>query len=343
MTNNAEVWLCLSGGNALGAYHAGAYETLHQAGVRPTKIAGASVGAIVGALIAGNRPEDRIDRISAFWRIASDKFSLANAAPHWNTTKMASALGTLVHGRPGLFWPSMTQWWRRLAGLPSPSLFDRTELRSNLEKLIDFGRLNRGEIHLLINAVDVSSGDEVVFDNASSFITSDHLLASSAFPVLYSPERIDERLLVDGGLSANLPLRLLFLDQPKHSVSCLAFDLVSPRGGAPTSLDDALHRAQDLILANQSRRSIELLQQESRDFESSIALLHVSYSGEGEVGGKTLDYSTTSMKSRYDAGKMDGALAVDWLHEVGKSNVLPADRFEYHQIGRPAYAEDEQI
>lgn len=151
MTNNAEVWLCLSGGNALGAYHAGAYETLHQAGVRPTKIAGASVGAIVGALIAGNRPEDRIDRISAFWRIASDKFSLANAAPHWNTTKMASALGTLVHGRPGLFWPSMTQWWRRLAGLPSPSLFDRTELRSNLEKLIDFGRLNRGEIHLLIS------------------------------------------------------------------------------------------------------------------------------------------------------------------------------------------------
>ncbi|WP_245505191.1 patatin-like phospholipase family protein [Neorhizobium sp. S3-V5DH] len=51
-----EVWLCLSGGNALGAYHAGAYSALHAAGIRPKRVDGTSVGAVVGALIAGNRP-----------------------------------------------------------------------------------------------------------------------------------------------------------------------------------------------------------------------------------------------------------------------------------------------
>ena len=56
----------MSGGNALGAYHAGAYEALSAAGVAPTRIAGASIGAVVGALIAGNAPEDRIPRLRQF-------------------------------------------------------------------------------------------------------------------------------------------------------------------------------------------------------------------------------------------------------------------------------------
>ena len=44
-----EVWLCLSGGNALGAYHAGAYQALHSAGIEPTRIAGASIGGIIAS------------------------------------------------------------------------------------------------------------------------------------------------------------------------------------------------------------------------------------------------------------------------------------------------------
>ncbi|MBY5533750.1 hypothetical protein HFO42_22550 [Rhizobium leguminosarum] len=58
-----EIWLCLSGGNALGAFHAGAYQVLHENQFEPDRIAGASIGAVTGGLIAGNRPEQRLARL----------------------------------------------------------------------------------------------------------------------------------------------------------------------------------------------------------------------------------------------------------------------------------------
>src|SRR5918992_5990748 len=61
------VALVLGGGNALGAYLAGAYEGLHEAGIRPDDIVGASIGAVTGAILAGNPPERRLERLHEFW------------------------------------------------------------------------------------------------------------------------------------------------------------------------------------------------------------------------------------------------------------------------------------
>src|SRR6202035_1886856 len=59
--------LLLQGGGALGAYQAGVYEALIEADLHPDWIAGISIGAINGALIAGNAPADRVDKLGAFW------------------------------------------------------------------------------------------------------------------------------------------------------------------------------------------------------------------------------------------------------------------------------------
>src|SRR5882724_7070687 len=59
--------LVLQGGGALGAYQAGVYEALSEADLHPDWIAGISIGAINGALIAGNAPEARVDKLRAFW------------------------------------------------------------------------------------------------------------------------------------------------------------------------------------------------------------------------------------------------------------------------------------
>ena len=67
------VALVLSGGNALGAYHAGAYEALHRAGWLPDWVVGASAGAVNGALICGAPPEERVARLRAFWRPAPEE------------------------------------------------------------------------------------------------------------------------------------------------------------------------------------------------------------------------------------------------------------------------------
>src|SRR6266853_872386 len=61
------VALVLQGGGALGAYQAGVYEALSEAGIHPDWIAGISIGAINAAIIAGNPPNSRIDRLREFW------------------------------------------------------------------------------------------------------------------------------------------------------------------------------------------------------------------------------------------------------------------------------------
>jgi NTE family protein len=59
--------LLLQGGGALGSYQAGVYEALAEANLHPDWVAGISIGAINSALIAGNPPEQRVDKLRAFW------------------------------------------------------------------------------------------------------------------------------------------------------------------------------------------------------------------------------------------------------------------------------------
>src|SRR5512138_1406633 len=64
--------LALQGGGALGAYQAGVYEGLAEAGLLPTWVVGISIGGINAAIIAGNPPERRVERLRTFWdRVSS--------------------------------------------------------------------------------------------------------------------------------------------------------------------------------------------------------------------------------------------------------------------------------
>src|SRR5206468_11864603 len=63
--------LCLQGGGALGAYQAGVYQALDEAGILPTWVSGISIGSINAALIAGNPPERRVARLREFWESVS--------------------------------------------------------------------------------------------------------------------------------------------------------------------------------------------------------------------------------------------------------------------------------
>ena len=71
------VALVLQGGGALGAYQGGVYEALAEANMHPDWIAGISIGAINGAIIAGNAPNDRVDRLREFWTHVTSNDALA--------------------------------------------------------------------------------------------------------------------------------------------------------------------------------------------------------------------------------------------------------------------------
>src|SRR5271168_1140347 len=72
--------LVLQGGGALGAYQAGTYQAMHEAGLWPDTVAGVSIGGINAAIIAGNRPERRVERLREFWEgITARPVSLVTA------------------------------------------------------------------------------------------------------------------------------------------------------------------------------------------------------------------------------------------------------------------------
>src|ERR671933_148757 len=71
-----QVVLVLQGGGALGAYQAGVYQALMEGGIEPDWVIGTSIGAINGALIAGNEPANRIARIREFWNRVSHSDSI---------------------------------------------------------------------------------------------------------------------------------------------------------------------------------------------------------------------------------------------------------------------------
>ena len=64
--------LLLQGGGALGSYQGGVYQALAEADLHPDWVAGISIGAINSALIAGNPPERRVERLREFWETVSN-------------------------------------------------------------------------------------------------------------------------------------------------------------------------------------------------------------------------------------------------------------------------------
>src|ERR671912_532244 len=78
--------LVLQGGGALGAYQVGVYEALHEAGIAPDWVIGTSIGAINASLIAGSKPDERVDRLCEFWsRVQNDHF-VPGGLPAWLAT-----------------------------------------------------------------------------------------------------------------------------------------------------------------------------------------------------------------------------------------------------------------
>jgi len=316
-----DVVLVLSGGNALGAFEAGVYEALHEHGLQPDWIIGASIGAINGALIAGSAPDRRIETLRTFWRPAPFGAPPLPWLSALETNRRTNAVGwSATLGRPGIFGPmlsALTPWTDN-----QPSIFETSQLVTTLETLVDFDRLNDGPCRYTATAVDLETGGDVVFDSAAMQIGPDHIRASAALPVAFPPVEIDGRWLVDGGLSANLPLDPVLSDPPKRPTLCIAVDLLPLHGPRPTTLGEATSRMQDLIFAAQSRRTIERWQAAHAGREDfALSLVRLAYTEQAdEVAGKALDFSGPTIEQRWSAGRRAGMLAVEGV-EAGTLSI----------------------
>jgi NTE family protein len=119
------VALVLQGGGALGAFQAGVYEAMQEAGIGLDWIAGVSIGAINGALMAGNPPERRMEALRDFWSTVTNErlwppgveLHGGDLARQWRHE--ASAAMTMALGQPGFFTPNRPGPWFSSPGAPS--------------------------------------------------------------------------------------------------------------------------------------------------------------------------------------------------------------------------------
>ena len=272
--------LVLQGGGALGAYQAGAYEALVARAQTLDWVAGISIGAINAALIAGNPPQRRVDRLRAFWERVSlampvrpDPDLLGPARGWWDN---AMALWGAMVGVPGFFAPRPPlAWWPQ----PPASWYDTSPLHDTLLELVDFDLLNDGPMRFSVGAVGVESGNFTYFDNQSERIGPEHVMASGALPPGFAAVPIGDRWYWDGGLVSNTPLTYVMdhLDGgAERPVTVFQIDLFNARGRVPETLADAAEREKDIRYSSRTRHGtqmVEVAQTLRTSLKDLIALL----------------------------------------------------------------------
>ena len=349
-----KVALVLSGGVGLGAYQAGAFRAL-EARFAPGHIAAASIGAVNGAIVAGNAPGRRADALDAFWNAVATTFpapfpgageDFAPGQPWRRAASWAGAIQSRLAGRPGLFSPQIPA---PVLGPAALGLYTLAPLARMLERFVDFGRLNAGEIRLSVLATDLATGEPVFFDTGrGQTIGPEHVLASCGFVPEFAPTEIDGRLLGDGGLAANAPLEAAFEDLgPDEDVICFVLDLFARDVGPPRTLAEAGALRRDLLFCNPTHRALEALRREdalrrrlaeagggpapAEARRGATAVLHLSHlPASGEAGvERHFDFSRTSLDARRRAGAEDMARALDLLGAPA-----PPPGFTLHRVRR---------
>jgi NTE family protein len=265
-SNREETVLVLQGGGALGAYQAGVYEALMATGHLPDWIAGISIGAINGAIIAGNPPERRVARLRAFWERVSSQLLLGpigageQARSYYND---ASAAFAVLFGLPGFFEPRLLPPWLYPPGAPQGlSYYDTAPLRQTLEEMVDFDLVNAGRVRLSVGAVNIRTGNFAYFDNAEQDIRPEHIMASAALPPGFPPVEVDGEHYWDGGLVSNTPLQYVLDETPRPDMVVFQVDLFSARGSLPRSIFDVSEREKDIRYSSRTRLNTDVARHE---------------------------------------------------------------------------------
>ncbi len=345
-----QVVLVFQGGGALGAYQAGVYQALQEAGVEPDWVIGTSIGAINASLIAGNAPAERLDRLREFWA----RVTHSPATQFWsslpgfgaqasNAMTIANGLEAFFKPNPWAFLGSQVPLGPDLAGYYSTDPLDKT-----LSELLDPQLLNAGRPRLTVGAANVQTGQMKYFDSRDDVLTVRHVMASGALPPAFPAVRIDGELYWDGGILSNTPVEAVFDDRPRRSGVVFAVHVWSPNGPEPNSIGAVLARQKDLQYSSRAYSHIARQKQihklrhvvaqlaaklppevratdEARELASYgcgtqmhvIRLLSAPLAGEDQ--SKDIDFSPAGIKARWDAGYADTARVLDtspWTHCV---------------------------
>ena len=253
-----QVVLVLQGGGALGAYQGGVFQALAEAGVAPDWVIGTSIGAINAALIAGNAPGQRLQRMTEFWSgiRQAGLAEWASALPFVGPALGKAAI--VAGGLPGFFEPNPASFGANLPVEPEAAgYYSCAPLRRTLERLVDVQVLNTGGMRLTVGAANVHTGEMRYFDSRHDRLTLDHIMASGALPPAFPAVRIGGELYWDGGVLSNTPVEAVFDDTPRRSGLVFSVHVWNPQGAEPDTLAKVLGREKDLRYASRTAAHVE--------------------------------------------------------------------------------------
>jgi NTE family protein len=277
--------LLLQGGGALGSYQAGVYQALAEANLHPDWIAGVSIGAVNAALIVGNPPEQRVQRLRQFWETVSTSplgpFSIPylplieiNDAVTHSLLNHARALGIALLGAPGFFTPRVpSPFLFPFFGIDALSHYDVAPLKDTIERLVDFERINAGFTRFSVGAVNVRTGNLTYFDNTLHEINLAHVLASGSLPPGFPATNIDGEYYWDGGIVSNTPLQWVVDSRPRKDTLAFQIDLWSARGSLPRDLTELEVRAKEIRFSSRTRQGTDRYKYEQKLRRAAANLL----------------------------------------------------------------------
>ena len=249
-----QIVLVFQGGGALGAYQGGVYQALHEAGIEPDWVVGTSIGAINGAIIAGNDVGERLNRLRAFWERIERKPTWADAFLGPMASNSTAYWMSIVAGIPGYYAPNQAIGWglNALVGVEHAAFYTIEELRKTVSEVVDFGRIGAGKPRLTVGAVNVRTGKMHYFDSRGMPLTLDHILASGALPPSFPAIRIDGDPYWDGGLYSNTPVEVVFDDNPRRDSVVFSVQIFPIGGPEPESVWQVLSRQKDIQYASRA-------------------------------------------------------------------------------------------
>jgi NTE family protein len=329
--------LVMQGGGALGAYQVGVYQAMHEAGLEPDWVIGTSIGAVNAALIAGNPPARRLERLDAFWSLVARRgVALDSGGDAFGLGRVPANLTTILRGIPGFFEPNPLAWSGPYAplGVEAASYYSTAPLHRTLTDLTDLEQPGGSRMRMTVGAVNVASGRLRYFDSREQPLGIDHVLASAALPPAFGAVRIDGQPYWDGGIYSNTPIEAVLDDKPRCDSLIFSVNLWHPSAPEPDSLRQVMSRHKDIQYASRAdshiarqkelhrlRHVIHALQQRlppasRRDADVKIltdcgctTTMHVAHllapRLEGEDATKDIDFTPSSLHARREAGHAD--------------------------------------
>jgi NADPH-dependent 2,4-dienoyl-CoA reductase/sulfur reductase-like enzyme/predicted acylesterase/phospholipase RssA len=243
-----QILYVLQGGGAYGAFECGAIRALQERDIRPDVVAGVSIGAFNGAIIASH-PDNPAQALERFWR----ELSMSSVKiPDESARRSLASQQVSWFGVPGFFSPRWLNPWQSLGQLPSqwPSLYDFSPARDLLQKHVDFKALKSSPIRLLVTAVDVQTSKVVLFDSYLDDLTVDHVLASGSLPPAFPWITIEGRHYWDAGIISNSPLEPALGRIGSVGKQVYLIDLFTgQRQDLPETLQDVYARREEIIFS----------------------------------------------------------------------------------------------